>query len=231
VFDTAYLAVSGVRIDVLDGPTAGASATSSADGRFTVSVPLDREFTIRAKKEGYLDAIQTVKTYLTSYGTFFLGGNFSLVSTNVPLGFEPGAYTVTLELPCPEIPADLRTQTFQATVTARPNTPPGTAFIISIDDERFTLKRLEFGVSPSAIGVHQEEDLWWELPGLRYFEALTWGKVGTPSGRATFSTRVDVGYCELRSPKGTGNCSGGTVPGQVLTQAWCPGSRLTLAPR
>jgi hypothetical protein len=197
-----------------------------------VSVPLDREFTVRASKAGYVDALATFTTYTTSYGTFFRG-YLTLSSTDVPAVFVPGAYTVTLDLPCPEIPVDLRTQTFQATVTARPTTPPGTNFIISIDDERFNLKRLEFGVSGSTIGVREEDDLWWELPGLRYFEALTSGKVATPGPTATFSTRLDVGYCELRSSKGVErSCSGGTVPAaQVITQAWCPRSRLTLAPR
>jgi hypothetical protein len=232
VSNTAFQPVSGVRIDVVDGPTAGTSAISGPDGSFHVSVPTDREFTVRATKAGYVDVIESFTTYTTSYGTFFRG-YLSLSSVEVPLSFEPGAYTVLLDVPCPEIPADLRTQTFEATVTARPNTPAGTNFIISIDDERFNLKRLEFGVSGSAIGVREDDDLWWEVPGLRYFEALTIGKAATPGPTATFSTRVDVGYCELKSPKSMeSSCSAGSVPAaQVITRAYCPRSRLTLAPR
>ncbi len=236
VSDTAFQPVGGVRVEVLDGPTVGTSAISGSDGWFNISVPSDREFIVHTTKAGYVDVVATFTTFTSSYGTFFRG-YLILDSTVAPVAFQPGAYTVTLDLPCLEIPADLRTQTFQAAVTARPNTPPGTNFIVSIDDERFrqfNFNRLEFGVSGSAIGVREEDDLWWEAPALRYFEGLTVGKVATPGSAATFSTRVDVAYCELNAPKGiswpTNYCE--AMPAaQLITRAYCPHGRLTLAPR
>jgi len=211
-------------------------AISGADGWFYVSVSPGREFTVRATKIGYVDAIATFTTYPASYGTY-ISGYLSMTSTDVPFGFEPGAYSITLDFPCTGIPADLRTQTFPATVAARPNTSPGTDFIVSIDDERFrqfNSTRFEFGVSGSAIGVREDEDLWWEAPVLRYFETLTVGKVATPGPASTFSTRVLAVYCELNAPKGlagpTSYCD--TIPAaQLVTRAYCPNGRLTLTPR
>ena len=236
ITDTAFRPVSGVRIDVVDGPTAGASGTSGPDGSFYVSVPLDQEFVVRATKAGYVDAVAAFTTYSTSYGIFFRG-YLTISSSDAPVVFEPGAYTVTLDFPCSEIPADLRTQTFQATVTTRPNAPPGTNFIVVIDDERFgqfKFNGFEFGVSGSVIGVREEQDLWWEVPGLRYFEALTVGKVATPGPAGTFSTRFVCDYCELNAPKGnvfpTDGCN--VMPAaRVIARGGCLNGRLTLAPR
>ena len=238
VADSAFRPLSGVRVEVVDGPTAGTSSISGSDGWFLVSIASDRagEFTVRATRAGYVTVQQSFRSYTSSYGTF-IDGYVSLTPTDPPAVFEPGAYSITLDFPCTEIPADLRTQTFPATVAARPNTPPGTDFIVSIDDERFrqfNYTGFEFGVSGSAIGVREDEDLWWEAPVLRYFETLTVGKVATPGtgghvldSRARRLLRVELPEGPRRTDQPLRHHAGRTAHHSCVL----PNGRLTLAPR
>src|SRR6185436_8195563 len=124
------------------------------------------EFTVQATKAGYLSVVQSFRSYRVPNGLTFLQGYLSLAPTDPPAVFVPGPYSVTFDLPCAFIPADLRTQTFPATLIARPNAPPGTNFTVMIEDDRFhtpfNFDRFEFGVAGNVIGVREEDDLWWE---------------------------------------------------------------------
>jgi hypothetical protein len=54
------LAIPGVTLSAVDGPNAGKIATSSSDGRYTLTPLLTGTFRLRAQRDGYEDHLQDV---------------------------------------------------------------------------------------------------------------------------------------------------------------------------
>jgi hypothetical protein len=248
VLDTAFEPLAGVRVEVLDGPTAGESATTGADGLFWLPslVPLNSDITFRATSSGYVTDVETFKSYPTVFGASFNSG-FYLARTEPPAVFVPGAYSLTMDLPCAGVPADLRTQTFRATVTALPNSswpvppylaghrwPSGTGFGVILDSDEFSSStdndRFVLGVAGPKHGVG-DVDLWWQVAPFKYFEALILHQAVVPQRASALSFPVYwVGYCELNSAWIGSHCS--TTPAtQVVAKGECLGGKLTLAPQ
>ena len=217
------------------------------DGLFWLPglVPLNSDIMFKATSPGYVTDVQTFKSYPTVFGASFNSG-FYLARTDPPAAFGPGAYSLTMDLPCAGIPADLKSQTFRATVTALPNStwpvpvwlaghrwPSGTGFGVAVDSDEFsasTLDRFVLGVAGPRLGVN-EVDLWWQASPFKYFEALVLQQWVVPQRASTFSIPVYwVGYCELNSARIGSHCS--TTPAtQVIAKGECLGGSLTLAPR
>ncbi len=231
--DTAFQRLAGVRVEVLDGPAAGVSATSGGDGSFRLAVPDGSGFLVRATKADYVTVLESARSYSTPSGKFYTPALFLTPTENAV--FEPGTYSVTLDFPCSAIPADLSTQTFPATVTrlTGTTTPPGRGFNVQIDDDRFRLKRFVFGVAGQSVGV-QDGELVWEVRPYRYFHAFfgqDWGGEAVPAGVSSFSIPAKADFCELNSPMGSELYCDTSPAAQVITRGSCLGGRLTLTPR
>jgi hypothetical protein len=123
VYDTAIRAVAGVRIEVLDGPQAGTSATTDAAGAFSLAGTFGPTTRFRAARDGYVTATSTLTAAGLPNGTlgFFLevqGGSVDMA----------GNYTLTFiaDSACAaDLPADTRTRSYAATLSA--NQSPGRA--------------------------------------------------------------------------------------------------------
>src|SRR5206468_3096412 len=59
VADTAFRAVAGARVEVVDGPQAGLSIVSDAVGQFTYTGTFASPVTFRISKDGYISATET----------------------------------------------------------------------------------------------------------------------------------------------------------------------------
>jgi hypothetical protein len=74
VADAAFQAIADARVEVVDGPLAGTSMTTNAQGRFFYPSPMSSPITFRASKNGYVTVTQTARNNGggTLYATFEL---------------------------------------------------------------------------------------------------------------------------------------------------------------
>lgn len=134
VSDTAFRALAGVRVAVLDGPQAGLAATSDATGRFSLSGEFDDATRFQATRDDLPGATLTLAQRCpTCTGSRFL--YFRLAVFDRPANVA-GDYTLTFaaDAGCTSLPAEARTRTYAATIAATPDpiVPAGTLLRVVI---------------------------------------------------------------------------------------------------
>lgn len=132
VADTAFRAVTGARVEVLDGPQAGLSMLSDAGGHFTYTGTFAPSVTFRVSKDGYNSA--TTMSMSSAPG----GRPWAyvrLAPVDAPADIA-GDYTLTFtaDASCTSLPDDARARTYAATIAATPDplVPAGTIFRVVI---------------------------------------------------------------------------------------------------
>jgi len=126
VSDTASRTVGGVKIDVVDGPRAGTSIVSGANGMFALNGDFSKPVTIRASKDGYIPLSRTTQVSAPG-GRPWIYFQLEVLAAPVTL---TGDYTLTFvaDSACSDIPSELRTRSYPAAIApeanafARPNT-------------------------------------------------------------------------------------------------------------
>lgn len=154
VSDTAFRPVPGVRIDVLDGSQAGLFLTSDVAGRFSYLAPFDSPETLRLSKEGYLS--RTVATQRPRGGSPY--AVVRLESAAPPAADLEGSYTLTVvaDARCTNLPDEVRTRTYTATITSTPNSSPdGTSFTLNVGGASLVYGHDHFrvGVAGNTVGL------------------------------------------------------------------------------
>lgn len=109
VRDTAFGGLADARVEVVDGPQAGAFAMTDHLGQFKMPDPLSDRTTVRASKEGYLPATQTIHP---------LNGAVFHLETTAPSLDITGEYiwTLTADRTCTQLPDVARTRTYMTTI-------------------------------------------------------------------------------------------------------------------
>jgi hypothetical protein len=209
VADTAFRPVAGASVEVMSGPHAGLVTLSNANGGFAFEQDVASPSTVRAVKEGYM--IGTGTSILTNDGRAYVG--FSLAALSPPVAIA-GTYTLTItaDSACRDLPDDVRTRSYPATVAAA-FTSSGqstTRFDGRVTSGQFApFANLFFvGVFGDYVTISTEG----EGPSLvervgenRYvaFYGQSGASVG-PDGVSSISTPFSgtIEYCELASPIG-----------------------------
>jgi Carboxypeptidase regulatory-like domain len=220
VDDTTFKAMSGVVVDVLDGPQAGSSTVTDANGRFTLSGQFDQATRFRASKDGYPAAIQTRQAMPM---LFFLGAGG-------PAG-NMATLTVETDAACAALPANARMRTYPASVTAEPRLQPDNrTFFATLSgatlDTYFHFVVIEvegdlvtFDLSDNGIDEEIAEETYLFVGGV--------GSIRPPSGATTISALLTTGYldyCVLKSDPGAGY----PCTDQAITRVQCPSPKITL---
>jgi len=229
VNDTAFRPVTSATVELLDGPQAGLSTITDANGKFSITAAITAATRFRATKEGYEPAIQTIQAMdprLSSgpMTTFFL-------ASNRPSG-NSATLTVEADPTCTDLPSEARSRTYPATVTGNSfSTPPNTTFLINLSGPsldsyfRFVFLRvidgaLMFDLSDNGI----EEEV---SPEAYLFVG---GVARTPQGgTTTISAPLTPGmidYCVVKSDPGAAYpCTDQAI---VRVQCRSANNRLTL---
>ena len=141
VSDTAFRAVAGARVDVVDGPQSGMSFVSDAVGQFSYVGTFTTPVTLRATKDGYIALTKTTQTSAPG-GRPWVYFQLEVVAPPVNIA---GNYTLTFiaDSSCTSIPSELRTRNYPSTIApvsnllARPDTSltltAGGAFLETYD--------------------------------------------------------------------------------------------------
>jgi hypothetical protein len=205
VYDTAFRAISGVRIEALDGTTSGAAATTEDHGYFDLRGTFDEKTRFRVSKDGYITSTGLFLSVCQSCDLkIYLG-------VDAPPLALAGAYTLTFaaDSSCTELPASVRRRSYPATVAAlpSPNLPANTQF-------RVTVGGATFLTGHETVSIHSAGDyLSWsfddsgviseQVAANSYltFAGKAAASVG-PSGVSNFAFPFEGGieYCELKSP-------------------------------
>ena len=127
VSDTAYRALAGARVEVLDGPQAGSSATADARGEFSMSGTFDETTRFRATAEGHVTATRTLQPFCERCNpNWWINFTLGLPDSPVDIG---GDYTLTIVAnnTCTMLPDDVRSRSYTTTIPKMPATPTGFA--------------------------------------------------------------------------------------------------------
>jgi hypothetical protein len=202
VYDTAWRPVAGVTVEVLDGPSAGVTATSDALGAFSLAWAFDVGVRFRAAKAGYVDATVTSSTPCATCSPYL---TFRL-AVDAPTVDLEGRYTLTFAAACTDIPEYARTRTYAATIT---RDPAGSGFRVSLADATLVHDLAWEGVFVGAAGdyiavstgsLHGDPGLMEQVAPDAYigFDGSGGGQMGQP-GTTTLTSKFDglIAYCEV----------------------------------
>ena len=139
VSDSAFRPLAGAVIEVLDGPQAGLTVTSGATGAFGFAGDFNDSTRFRASKEGHVDSTGTLSPRCaTCNGARFI---YLVLGVSAPPVEIAGEYSLTFvaDSKCTDIPSQLRTRSYNATITPAANDhyPPNTNFQITINGAQF----------------------------------------------------------------------------------------------
>jgi hypothetical protein len=139
VYDSAFRVLGGALIEVVDGPHAGLSTVADAEGHFSLSGTFDDDTSFRASKEGHLTQSQRRSSQcLTCNPNYWV--YFTLAPLVPPVNLA-GNYTLTFiaDSACAQLPSEVRTRSYEATVTLMPATrhPTDTFFELTFGGAPF----------------------------------------------------------------------------------------------
>ena len=116
VLDSALRPLSGARVEFVDGPQAGRFTNSRANGEFSLRGTVDDTTRFRATKEGHVTATATILPICDRCNPK-RWMHFFLSPLDAPVALA-GDYTLTFiaESACANLPDELRTRTYAATI-------------------------------------------------------------------------------------------------------------------
>jgi hypothetical protein len=121
VRDTALRPLAGARVEVIDGPLAGESASTDGAGRFDLPGTFSYAATVRAAKEGYVPSTKSYQARTPGRQAIDLVLELTTPSVNIA-----GEYVVTLmaDASCSgELPDAARTRTYTVVIGSLSNSP------------------------------------------------------------------------------------------------------------
>jgi hypothetical protein len=238
VADTAFRAVTGARVEVLDGPQAGLSMVSDAVGQFTYTGTFTSPVSFRVSKDGYISATETSRVSAPG-GRPWAYVRLETVAAPADIA---GDYTMTViaDSVCTGIPEEWRTRTYAATIGPRldPLLRPNTLLTLTVVGAPLLPNRDNFpiGVSASDIGftIYQGEDfgLVEQLTPTTFLAVQGFGLASIDGSASTITAMLNgvIDYCALKSESGWNyNCT----TGPAIAHASCESKnhRLTLRQR
>jgi hypothetical protein len=202
VQDGAFRPLSGVTLQVVDGPQAGASTLSDASGEFSFRGTFTAGTTLRATKDGFATVAQTLDLSNVSGSSAFT--SFTLFSLAPAVHLESGDYdlTVVADSSCDQIPADLRTVSFPATVTSAPDHPP--LFFVNVRETFPGPMGFGIGVDGNVLAILIDGPaIVKAVPPSTYLEIAGGSTVTVPTlapSTVSFPFSGLYDYCVLKSP-------------------------------
>lgn len=201
--DTANRPIADARIEVLDGPQAGAFTTTDALGRFSIAGEYDDTVRFRASKPGHVSKTQTSRRPCDTCERY-LG---FLLELEMPPTNLTGDYTLTFTADpgCVGIPESARVRSYTATVRPHANIP--WLFDVSIVDgatlhgygwEGMSLSAAADAVSMVVGNLHGTPGLVEQVAPDRYvaFDGVSNSSLVAPFSTVTASFDGVFEYCQ-----------------------------------
>ena len=203
VRDTSSWPCAGCRVEMLDGPRAGASTVTDATGRFFFYVPaaFSPPLTLRVTHDGYHPATRIVESVSPSQSLPRAVVTFDLESV-VPSRRITGTYTLSLAAhsSCTQLPEDVRNRTYR--VSFAQVSGQSTLFRATPVAGSFLSFGLWAGVAGNFVGVDTDSD--WSANGI--LEELTpttsvqiwgWGGATATGPSIVVPFWAEISYCPV----------------------------------
>ena len=228
-------------MEVVNGSQAGTFTTAGADGQFSLSGAFDADSTFRASQDGYVAATQGWNCS-NGPGTCPANGAKPWLRVLSRRARRPcdigGSYTLTFiaDSACSDIPSELRTRTYGATIApSHPGNPLHTSFDVAVSGAPFLGSFRSFGVGVAGdylgfwLDGGHDPPLVEQVAQNSYlaFSGVAAASVGTALARSPLRSTAGIEYCVMPSPMGaayncgTSNTTGDPIPGQAITRAHC----------
>jgi hypothetical protein len=204
VEDTAYVRLAGAKVEMLDGPQAGASTLTDAEGVFRFSGHFTSDITLRASFEGFASS---AKTLILANGTGSEGLiGFTLQPNQPGLQLSLGLYDLTISADgsCTDVPEDLRTVTFTVIIGANQNPASNSSYVVNVLGTFPDSMDIALGVAGDRLGFELDDLVPVKaIPPSTYIEIA--GTAGMIPATVTQSTIVIpfyglYDYCVLKTP-------------------------------
>jgi hypothetical protein len=218
-YDSAFRPIAGARIEIVAGPGTGRSTTSDSVGQFTLTVPDKVEDTmqIRASKDGYVAAsVQPQADCERCNPRRWVFFYLDVLEPPVQLA---GDYTLTFvaDRSCTNLPEELRTRTYEATVAAARINYPGypasstTSYEVTIKGSIFSDTYQYLGLNVAghfvniSIGDHTDPGVAERVAPDTYFTfgGSTTVTVGSPATTIAAPFQGWIEQCTLKSAVGS----------------------------
>lgn len=223
VSDAAWRPLAGARVEVVDGPQAGLSTTTNANGEYRLTGAFDETTHFRATKESHVAATWPLPAICDRCNPQWW--IYFYLEALAPPASIAGDYTLTFvaDGACAGLPEEVRTRTYQATVTltSRPGDPANSRFDVTVTGGNL-LERYN-GFTIGVVGDYVKTDIgdWGHgAPGLvEQIAPNTYltlgGAIATTANDTSMIAGSFVGAierCELTSEWGSRySCEGGAV--------------------
>ena len=235
VSDSALRPLAGARVELLDGPQAGMSATSDAQGSFSLTGTVDDTTRFRASKDGYVTATATIQPFCDRCNPKrWVHVFLNLLDSPVAIA---GDYTLTFiaDSACVNIPHELRTRSYAVTIgladlnlpgypahsdTSHKGTPVGSAFPDRLNNFYLNVAGNYIAVS---LGDHTDPGITERVAPDTYFAFGGWAATSTETPVSTISTPFQgwIDYCVNPQMGDRYDCT----PAPTVTRARCESAK------
>lgn len=228
VSDTVRRPLPGALVAVLDGPLAGTTTLTDAEGKFELTGTAAGTATLRVSLDGFQTKTQSV-AWRTSTSGAGVDGFIQLDTLEPPIGLEPGDYTLTIAIdlvtatdtrgipqaPCAGFPVKLASFNYRVQILE------GTSGRYVRADNRPLHHEALFGFSVAGrfVGFEIDHGIPEDFPGFRFLNIL--GVAPTRESPVATGSSLSIPfngefrYCELKSARGIYNdCS--QVPSEQI---------------
>ena len=241
VSDTVRRPLPGALVAVLDGPFAGTTKLTDAEGKFELTGTAAGTATLRVSRDGFQTKTQSVLWRTPTSGAG-VDGFIQLDTLEPSIGLDPGDYSLTIAIdlatavdhpgipkaPCAGFPVNLASFTYRVQILE------GNYGRYVRDDSRPVPWGELFGFSVAGrfVGFEIEHGIRHDFPG---FRLLTIGGVA-PTSEPAFATGASLSipffgefrYCELKSARGIYNDCSQVPAEQIVDYHSCSSDHATM---
>ena len=227
VSDTVRRPLPGALVAVLDGPLAGTTKLTDAEGKFELTGTAAGTATLRVSLDGFQTKTQSV-SWRTSTSGAGVDGFIQLDTLEPPIGLDPGDYTLTIAIdlatavdhpgipkaPCAGFPVNLASFTYRVQILE------GTSGRYVRADNRPLHYEALFGFSVAGrfVGFEIDHGIPHDFPGFGFLNIIGVAPTIEPAvatGSVSIPFYGEFRYCEMASPRGIYNdCS--QVPAEQI---------------
>src|SRR5262245_41890862 len=229
VSDSAFRPLPDARIEVLDGSQAGTITVSNSRGEFAFWGTIEDNTRFRATRDGYTSSVETLQSPCATCSPSPSRWVHFVLNAVTPSVNMAGDYTVTFTGTCDNLPTDVRTRTYEATI----GSPPYDGYV-SVPLRGGTFIK---GWDSLPMGVESDYVAFWieilvdQLAPNTYLtvNALAAARVGTEvKEKYTFPLDGSIDYCVTSD---TGSYEDCYHRPSTATHARCASGQLTLTRR
>ena len=241
VSDTVRRPLPGALIAVLDGPLAGATTLTDAEGKFELTGTTAGTATLRVSRDGFQAKTQSL-LWRTPTSGIGIDGYIRLDALEPPIGLDPGDYTLTIAIDlatavghpgipkasCAGFPGNLASFTYQVQILEGNSG----RYVRADNRPRHFEALFGFSVAGRFVGFEMDHGIPHDFPGFRFLNIIGVAPTIEPAVATGSSVSIpfygEFRYCEMTSPRGIYNDCSQVPAEQIVDYHSCTSDHATM---